>query len=99
MSNVQFTNKAVEDFSNIWDYTYNNWSESQAEKYYALLLQACMELSGNPKAGKSYEEVDSGILGFLAYSHIILFKGLSPKKILVVRILHNRMDLKSKKID
>ena len=31
MAKYHFTNKAVEDLSGIWDYTYDIWSEKQAE--------------------------------------------------------------------
>ncbi len=42
------TNKAIEDLSNIWNYTYDNWSEKQADKYYELLILACEAISTNP---------------------------------------------------
>lgn len=29
-----FTNKAVEDLSKIYEYTYQLWAENQADKYY-----------------------------------------------------------------
>ena len=34
MSKYFFSNKAVDDLSKIWDYTYEVWSEGQADKYY-----------------------------------------------------------------
>ena len=36
MANYNLTNKAVEDLEKIWDYTFQKWSEQQADKYYAL---------------------------------------------------------------
>jgi hypothetical protein len=38
MAKYSFTNKAIEDISNIWEYTFDNWSEKQADKYYSLLI-------------------------------------------------------------
>ena len=32
------TKKAVDDLSEIWEYTYDTWSEKQADKYYGLSL-------------------------------------------------------------
>jgi hypothetical protein len=45
MAKYFLTNKAVEDLSNIWDYTYEVWSESQAGKYYKLFIGFCKEIS------------------------------------------------------
>lgn len=38
MAKYLLTNKAVEDLSKIWDYTYEVWSENQADRYYTLML-------------------------------------------------------------
>ena len=39
------TNKAVEDLSTIWNYTFETWSETQADKYYIMLLNSCRDIS------------------------------------------------------
>ena len=44
MANYIFTNKAVEDLSKIWDYTFEVWSETQADRYYYMLIDSCQEL-------------------------------------------------------
>ncbi len=41
MAKYIFSNKAIEDLSDIWNYTYNKWSENQADKYYYLILESC----------------------------------------------------------
>ena len=38
MSKYILSNKAVNDLSKIWEYTYEVWSENQADKYYFELL-------------------------------------------------------------
>ncbi|MET0759215.1 MAG: type II toxin-antitoxin system RelE/ParE family toxin [Flavobacterium sp.] len=96
MAKYHLTNKAVEDLSEIWDYTYNEWSEKQANKYYKFLLESCQEVANHPKFGKHYEEVQKDLLGFKSNHHIIFFIIISPKEIEIIRILHERMDLKSK---
>ncbi len=55
MAKYIFSNKAIEDLSDIWNYTYNKWSENQADKYYYLILESCEKISKNPKIGKKYE--------------------------------------------
>jgi toxin ParE1/3/4 len=96
MPKYHLTNKAVEDLSEIWDYTYNEWSEKQANKYYKFLLESCQEVANHPKFGKQYEEVHKDLLGFKSNHHIIFFRIILPKEIEIIRILHERMDLKSK---
>ena len=34
MAKFHLTNKAVEDLAQIWNYTYDEWSENQADRYY-----------------------------------------------------------------
>jgi len=50
MAEYKLTNKAVEDLSNIWEYTFEVWSENQADKYYFELLEDCQVLAENPIA-------------------------------------------------
>lgn len=93
MANYIFTNKAVEDLSEIWDYTFEVWSEAQADKYYRLLLDACRDLADSHSSGKSYPEISETLLGYRIGQHIIFYRAHTKSKIEVVRILHARMDL------
>ena len=96
MANYILTNKAVEDLSNIWNYSFEVWSEFQADKYYYMLLDSCRELADEKVLGKSYEEISKGVLGFKVGQHIIFYRKLKSNKIEIARILHNRMDLKNR---
>lgn len=96
MVKYHFTNKAIDDLSQIWEYTSENWSEKQADKYYDLLLVNCNELAKNPKLGKQYEILTEGILGYKSGEHIIFYTIISKNEIEVARILHGMMDLKNK---
>ncbi|UUW08520.1 type II toxin-antitoxin system RelE/ParE family toxin [Flavobacterium plurextorum] len=96
MAKYHFTNKAVEDLADIWNYTFDEWSENQADKYYLLLLDSCQELAENPNLGKKYDTVAESLFGFKSNLHILFYQIISNTEIEVVRILHGRMDLKSK---
>jgi toxin ParE1/3/4 len=96
MAGYILTNKAVEDLSMIWDYTFELWSESQADKYYIMLLDSCQELADNKVSGKHYPEINKEIFGFRVGQHIIFYRLLRNNKIEVARILHSRMDLKNR---
>ena len=96
MGNYILTNKAVEDLSKIWDYTVEVWSEKQGDKYYFMLLDSCQELADEKVIGKKYHEVDERILGFKIGQHIIFYRAMKDNKIEIARILHKKMDLKSR---
>lgn len=95
MAKYHLTNKAVEDLTNIWEYTVDTWSERQADDYYNMLIASCQKITGNPRLfGLKYEEIAEGLYGYRANKHIIFYRILADKDILVIRILHQRMDLK-----
>jgi len=96
MAKYHLTNLAVSDLAEIWNYTYEEWSEKQANKYYKLLLESCQELANYPAFRKNYDLVEHGLLGYKASPHIIFFRIISVTEIEILRILHQRMDLKSK---
>jgi toxin ParE1/3/4 len=49
MAKYSLTNKAIADLSQIWNYTFDKWSENQADKYYQMLLDNCAEAVFNPE--------------------------------------------------
>lgn len=96
MAEFYLTHKAVEDLNGIWNYTFDEWSEKQADKYYQMLLDSCQKLASNPELGKSYRRIKSDLFGFKATRHIIFFRCINKEKIEITRILHERMDLKNR---
>ena len=96
MVNYKLTNKAVEDLSKIWDYTFEVWSEKQADKYYDVLISNCQEISENPDLGKNYKGISKRLLGIKANRHIIFYRTLNENYVEITRILHERMDLKKR---
>ncbi|WP_268845958.1 type II toxin-antitoxin system RelE/ParE family toxin [Flavobacterium aestivum] len=96
MAKYHFTNKALDDLTDIWDYTVEEWSQNQAEKYYNLIMASCMDLANNPQFGKSYEIISSNVLGYKCGEHIIFYREISKNEIEILRVLHGMMDLKSK---
>lgn len=96
MANYILTNKAVLDLSSIWEYTVITWSETQADKYYFMLTDACQELADGKVKGKNYTEINAEILGFRIGEHIIFYRTLCIEQIEIIRILHQQMDLKNR---
>lgn len=97
MAKFYFTRKAVEDLSAIWNYTLEEWSEEQADKYYGMLVASCRKLAENPVLfGRRYEEIADNLYGCKSQKHIIFYRIVENDAVEVVRILHERMDLKNK---
>lgn len=96
MAKYKFTNKAVYDLTQIWNYTVNKWSEDQADKYYNMLLENCKEVAGNPDLGKLYSEVTKNLLGFKAGRHIIFYRMIDDNEVEITRILHEQMDIENR---
>lgn len=99
MPNYYLTNKAVEDLSQIWEYTFETWSESQADEYYSNLLDNCNTIAQNPDLGKNYEGITKNLFGFKTNRHIIFYRKISLDEVEITRILHGRMDLKTRILD
>jgi toxin ParE1/3/4 len=96
MAKFKLTNNAVKDLSDIWNHTLESWSESQADKYYKLLLNACSSIAKKPQLGKVYQEIYPELKGIKTSKHIIFYRVMEDKSIEIVRILHERMDVKDK---
>ena len=93
MAQYTLTNKAVEDLNSIWNYTFDKWSEGQADHYYQMLLNAFRNKARDPSIGKKYIEIDSNIYGFKANRHTVFYQRRNVHSVLILRILHERMDL------
>ena len=96
MAKVVFRRAAIDDLNDIWNYTNNRWSEKQADRYYLSLKIACSQIAENPHLGREYDGMMGGLFGLKTGKHIIFYQIRNEEQLDVVRILHERMDLKSK---
>ena len=96
MSEYKLTNKTVADLSKIWEYTFEVWSEKQADKYYDGLISNCEEIAENLDLGKNYNGISKQLLGIKSNRHIIFYRTLNKNYVEITRILHERMDLKKR---
>ena len=96
MGKFKLTNKAVDDLSKIWEYTFEAWSEKQADLYYEMLISNCKHVADNPNLGKSYNEIAQNLLGIKTNRHIIFYRTIAESCVEITRILHERMDLKKR---
>ena len=89
---------AIEDIDSIWNYTANQWSTNQANKYFERIFEVIDSISINPNIGKSIKEVKENHRSVLVKSHIIVYK-VENEIILIDRILHQKMAIENKLIE
>ena len=91
MNGVSFTPASIEDIGDIWDYTATMWGIDQADYYINNIRDCCSDLASGRKRGRTVP-VRSGYLKYAVGKHLIFFLK-TEDGILVVRILHQSMDV------
>ncbi|MEH6663787.1 MAG: type II toxin-antitoxin system RelE/ParE family toxin [Brevundimonas sp.] len=83
---------AQADLEDIWRYSVERWSPSQAERYVLAIRDACDDLATGVQAGQDAGDIRVGYRRLRVGSHVLFFRQ-SGNVLDVVRILHQRMDL------
>ena len=96
MAKYNLTKKSVEDLADIWNYTFEEWSEKQADTYYDMLIANFKSIAENPRLGKNYNGITENLFGLRTNRHIIFYRQITENEIEVTRILHERMDLENR---
>lgn len=96
MAKYHLTHLAVQDLSDIWNYTFDTWSERQADNYYEDLVKSFESIATNPGQGRSFDGIWKDLYGLPVNRHIVFYRILSNEQVEITRILHERMDLKNR---
>ncbi|WP_339920745.1 type II toxin-antitoxin system RelE/ParE family toxin [uncultured Flavobacterium sp.] len=96
MAKFIISEKALEDLNNIWIYTAENWSIEQANRYYNLIVDEIEYVSGNFEETKDFGNIRKNYKFSKVKSHLVFYKKTENTEMEVVRILHERMDLKNR---
>lgn len=91
MTHFRLSPAAVQDLSEIWDYTERLGEVSQAEAYIGEIREAVERIAERPDRGRPCDEIRSGYRRYVVDSHVIFFRP-SNAGVDVIRILHQRMD-------
>ncbi|WP_254560262.1 type II toxin-antitoxin system RelE/ParE family toxin [Dyadobacter diqingensis] len=93
MSNYRLTRLAERDLVKIWEYTVNEWSINQAEKYIDGLLSSFEAIGEGKIKGKAIDSVRRDYKKALHGKHYIFFR-FSPDNVAeIIRVLHVTMDI------
>ncbi|MDQ6437328.1 type II toxin-antitoxin system RelE/ParE family toxin [Mesorhizobium sp. LHD-90] len=96
MSGYVLSRAAQADLDGIWDYTEKTWNQDQAERYINSIKDACEALASRRKFGRNAEQFRAGYFRHAIGSHFIFYTLSDGGDVQVMRILHRRMDLKSR---
>ena len=97
MSKNQYriSQEAINDLNKIWVYTLDKWSREQADRYYDLIISEIEFIADNYMTGKSAEQTRKNYRVTNVKSHLIFYRKTSADVVEIVRILHQRMDIKN----
>ncbi len=86
--------EAESDLQSIWRYTFETWSNDQADRYIDLILDEIEYLCINPYSGTDYSGLRKGYFRLKIKSHYVFYK-IDKKKnqIEIIRVLHQMMDI------
>ncbi len=90
MSQYRLTKKAVDDLLSIYNYTFHQFGELQADTYLRGIEEKILELAELPALAFAVDDIRPGFRRALFQKHAIYFKE-EKKSILIVRILHQQM--------
>lgn len=96
MAEYIISEKALEDLNGLWIYTAENWSIEQANRYYDLIVDEIEFIAENFETTKDYGSVRKDYRYSKVKSHLVFCKIFENKQMEVVRILHERMDIKNR---
>lgn len=95
-SKYLISKKAIEDLEIIWKYTLENWSVEQADRYYNLIISEIEFVADNFMTGKSIEHIRKDYRVTKIKSLLIFYRKTDTEMIEVIRILHQKMDIRNR---
>lgn len=93
MSDYALTPRARLDLSGIWDYTAEHWSVDQADRYIRQITDACAEVASGRSVGQRIDHIRADYFRYLAGLHVLYYRWGGSRRMEVIRILHQRMDV------
>ncbi|MFK4754124.1 type II toxin-antitoxin system RelE/ParE family toxin [Oceanobacter antarcticus] len=93
MRSYLLTAAARKDLIDIGRFTSEKWGKRQRDKYLKQLDDAFKLLARQPEIGRDADDIKAGYKKFSQGSHIIFYRAGMESKIVVIRILHNSMDV------
>lgn len=93
MRPYQLTAAARKDIVDIGRFTSEKWGKRQRDKYLKQLDDAFKLLARQSDIGRDADDIKPGYKKFSQGSHTIFYRAGTESRIVVIRILHNSMDV------
>ncbi len=93
MTLAVLTPTASADIEDIWTYTEQRWGTAQAERYVTMVGEACRGLAQGTTFSEDASTIRAGYRRTHVGSHVIFFRADSSGQTVVVRVLHQSMDV------
>ena len=84
--------RAEIDLDDIWQFTFETWDATQANLYLEQLDLGLHQLAKNPKLGKACDDVRTDYRSLHINRHIVFYY-LQAHQVIIVRVLHECMDI------
>jgi toxin ParE1/3/4 len=94
VSDIRLRPSAEKDFVDIGKYSRKEWSEVQAQNYLQGLLQTIRQIGERPLAGRQLVGIRAGYHCRRSGSHLIFYIVKPDEPVEVVRILHEKLDIR-----
>lgn len=91
MFDVVLHPRAETDLAGIWQFTFETWGPAQANTYLEQLDLGFQQLAKNPQLGKPCDDIRTGYRCLHLNRHIAYYR-LQARQVIIVRVLHERMD-------
>ncbi|MBB3659964.1 toxin ParE1/3/4 [Rhizobium sp. BK650] len=96
MKGYVLSKAAVADLDDIWDYTFDNWGQEQADRYVNDIRKACEALGLGQRSGRPIDDIWPGLFKLAINSHFLFYRALEDGRAGIVRILHKRMNVEAR---
>ena len=84
-------NAAEADLLGIWLYSFENWGESQADRYIDAIESSIETITKTPEKGDSRESIREGYWS-VRVGHHVAFYTFTDAELRLRRVLHEAMD-------
>ncbi|MBT41274.1 MAG: plasmid stabilization protein ParE [Idiomarina sp.] len=91
---IKISPLAKNDIKAIARYTEQRWGRSKRQSYLKALDSRIMQLADFPESGVACDEILPNYRKLSFNQHLIFYRRLNVESLLIVRILHQSMDVK-----
>jgi toxin ParE1/3/4 len=96
VKNYRISELANDDLDDIWIHTFRKWSKEQADRYYDLIIEEIEFIADNFMVEKSVHHIRKNYRVTKMKSHLIYYRKIENERVEIIRILHQRMDIKTR---